>query len=199
MANIALNAAVCLLVASFLMVFHELIKVLIYWCCKKNNFEGRISPWRFWRYIDPVGLILSLVCNVTVSKPYFFRIREKKTNLLLGLTGLFSLLLVFVVSIWLLRGNCGGADGLKAVASLPLSKRLFQLVTEYTAILSLGMFFANLFPISTFDMGLIIAGTSAQSYLNIIKADGVIKMIFVLTLLLNVIGYGVLRIVEFLL
>lgn len=199
MAFIALSTVICLLVAIFLMISHELIKVFVYWCCKGRSFSTKILPWKFWRYIDPIGLILSVVCNVTISKPYFFRIREKKTNLLLGMTGLIFLLGVFGTSIWLLRDVYGGYDGLKVVALLPLYQQIPSIFLEYVSILSLGMFMANLFPISTFDIGLIIAGCSSKTYLNIIKVDGIVKMIFVLTLLLNVIGYGSLRIIEFLL
>ncbi len=199
MAFIALSVAVCLLAAVVLMVFHELVKVLVYWCCKPKSFAGRTSPLKIWRYIDPIGLILSVVCSVTISKPYFFRIREKKTNLLLGIAGLGFLLVVFGGSIFILKDVYGGYEGLKAVALMPLHKRLSSMFFEYLAILSIGMFMANLFPVSTFDMGLIIAGCSSQLYLNIIKADGIIKMIFILTLLLNVIGYAGLRVIELLL
>ncbi len=199
MAYIALSTLACLGVAAFLMVSHELVKVLVYRCCRQKGFAGKNSPLKFWRYIDPMGLILSVVCSVPVSKPYFFRIREKKTNLFLGIAGLFFLSMVFVASIFVLRNVYGGYEGLKAIALLSWNKRFPAMLFEYMAMLSLGMLIANLFPVSTFDMGLIIAGCSAQFYLNIIKADGVIKMIFVLTLLLNVIGYAELRLIGLLL
>ena len=65
--------------------------------------------------------------------------------------------------------------------------------------LSFGMFVANLFPVSTFDMGLLIAGTSPTGYLGMLKADGTVKLIFVLVLLFDLIHYGASRLILLLL
>ena len=162
-AYIALNIVVCVLAAIFLMISHELVKVFVYWCCNGGHFSGKTSPWKVWRYIDPIGVILAIVCNVTISKPHFFRIREKKTNLLLGITGLSFLLIAFGFSIWILRYIYGGFEGLEGMESLPWIQQFPAMLVEYISILSIGMFMANLFPVSTFDMGLIIAGCSAPS------------------------------------
>lgn len=49
-------------------------------------------------------------------------------------------------------------------------------------------FVVNLFPVSTFDMGLVVAGASPQNYLGIIKADSSIKLILMLVFILNLIN-----------
>ena len=64
------------------------------------------------------------------------------------------------------------------------------------AILSFGMFASNLFPVSVFDMGLIVAGISAKKYLQIIKRDAVIKMLFIVVLLLNLIAQAGYRLLD---
>lgn len=199
MADIFLEIFLCLTAAVFLMIFHESVKVLVYMIVNRRKSSLRVSPWKFWRYIDPLGLVLAVTCYVPVSKPYFFRIREKRTNLLLGIAGLSSLSAVFVGSILLLQFQYGGMDGLNQMTVHSFWQKLLPIFLQYLTILSFGMLVANLFPISTFDMGLLIAGTSSKAYLNIIKADGTIKIILVLTLLLGVIRYGGVRLVLLLL
>lgn len=204
MADIIMEICLCLIVALFLMVFHESVKVLVYLLRKKrissaNISTRKISPWKFWRYIDPIGLILAVTCYVPVSKPYFFRIRDKRTNLILGITGLCSLLVVFVGSILVLRLHYGGIAGLLQLEADGFLEWILPVFWRYMAILSFGMLVANLFPVSTFDMGLLVAGNSSKSYLNIIKADGTIKVILILTLLLGIIRYGGVRLIVLLL
>ena len=125
-----------------------------------------------------------------------FRIQKKRTNLILGITGFLVLLLCFGGSIFALRCHVFGVQGMIALSGQGLGIKCVTLLIQYLAILSLGMLIANLFPISTFDMGLVIAGISSQKYLNIIKMDGVIKIIFILAVLLNLIHYGSYRVIH---
>lgn len=92
-----------------------------------------------------------------------------------------------------------GVQGMLTLSGQGLGRKCAALLIQYLAILSLGMLIANLFPISTFDMGLVIAGISSQKYLNIIKMDGVIKVIFILAVLLNLIHYGSYKVIYLLL
>ena len=85
---------------------------------------------------------------------------------------------------------------------VPSSSTLLQILVlylQYVALLSFGMAVANLFPISVFDMGLIIAGISSEKYMGLIRSDAVVKMILVLTLILDVIHYAGIRLLEILL
>lgn len=201
MADILLEIGICLTVAVILMIVHELAKSICYLLLQKKQKEHRQylhSIWAVWRYLDPVGLLLSVVCYVPVSKPYLFRIRDRKTNRILGAAGFLILSLLFVSSVLILRGVYGGAAGLSSGGS-GLFEKVTALFFQYMAILSLDMFVANLIPVSTFDMGLLIAGISGEKYLGIIKADAVIKMVFVLALLLDIIHYGCIRLLQFIL
>lgn len=194
MTDIFLEILLCLLAACSLMVLHEGMKVLVYIARKKELPSQGGSPWKLWRYIDPVGLLLAVSCYVPLSRPYFFRIRDKKTNRLLGITGLATLLAVFAGSILILRFGYGGIAGLNRIKEeRDILDSLPPAFVQSLSILSFGMIAANLFPVSTFDMGLLIAGFSSRAYLSIIKADGTIKLIFILTLLLGIIRYGGLR------
>lgn len=196
MKDIFLEILLCLLAACFLMILHEGIKILTYIATKKELPSLGVSPLKFWRYIDPVGLLLAVSCYVPISKPYFFRIRDKRTNLFLGIAGLTTLFTVLAGSLLILRFRYGGIAGLNQMeAEYGILGTLPSAFVQYLSILSFGMLAANLFPVSTFDMGLLIAGVSSKAYLSIIKADGTIKLIFILTLLLGIIRYGGLRLI----
>ncbi len=190
-----LEIVICLTAAMSLMIFHEGVKLVVYACCHRSVRCFKTSPWKIWRYIDPIGLIIALTSYVPVSKPYFFRVRERKINIYLGVAGFLSLLLILVSSIIVLRMGYGGLDGLDHLVIHHWWESIVPIYVQYMAMLSFGMLVANLFPVSIFDMGLIIAGMSPKMYLGIIKSDGIVKIIFVIVLLLDVIHYGAVRLI----
>jgi hypothetical protein len=181
------------------MIYHEGVKVITYALCRRGKCHFSTSPWKVWRYLDPVGLVLSVISCVPVSKPYFFRIRDQKTNLCLGIVGFLSLALAVLVSVGLLKGCYGGAAGLEHMTFAHTWETLPPLFLECVATLGMGMFFANLFPVSTFDMGHCLSGISAKLYLSIVKSDGTIKLIFMFVLLIDLIHYLVVNLLSFLL
>lgn len=202
MEEILLEAAICIVAASLLMAVHELSKALAYMAIQRREHTQRKfahSIWEVYRYLDPVGIFLSVTSSVAFSRPFMFRIQKKRTNLILGITGFLVLLLCFGGSIFAIRSHVLGVDGMLTLSGHGLGRKCVTLLIQYLAILSLGMIIANLFPISTFDMGLIIAGISSPKYLNIIKMDAVIKIIFILAVLLNLIHYGSYKIIQLLL
>ncbi len=202
MEEILLEAAICVAAASLLMVVHELSKALAYMAIQRREGTRRKyshSVWEVYRYLDPVGILLSVTSSVAFSKPFMFRIQKKRTNLILGITGFLVLLLCFGGSVFAIHCHVLGVQGMTALSGQGLGRKCIALLLQYLAILSLGMLIANLFPVSTFDMGLVIAGISSQKYLNIIKMDGVIKIIFILAILLNLIHYGSYKVIHLLL
>lgn len=202
MEEILLEAAICIAASSLLMVAHELSKALAYMAIQRRDGTRRKfahSIWAVYRYLDPVGILLSVTSSVAFSRPFMFRIQKKRTNLILGITGFLVLLLCFASSAFAIHCHVLGVRGMATLSGQGLGRKCAALLIQYLAILSLGMLIANLFPISTFDMGLVIAGISSQKYLNIIKMDGVIKMIFILAVLLNVIYFGSYKIIHLLL
>lgn len=190
---------VCIFCAALLMVYHELLKAAVYVVLRKKQgiYKKPSSKvlW-IWKYIDPIGLIFSVCCFVPISKPHMFRIRDKKTNLILGLVGFMSLIFAFVGSVVCLHIFYGGLEGIKANADSDMLYKIGKLFWLFLAMLSFNMFIANMFPVSTFDMGLIIAGFSSRHYLQIIKSDSHIKLIFLLTLFLDLIHYGYMRLMQ---
>lgn len=202
MGEILLEAGICIVAASLLMIVHELSKALAYMAIQRREGTRRKfahSIWEVYRYLDPVGILLSVTSSVAFSRPFMFRIQKKRTNLILGITGFLVLLLCFGGSVFAIRCHVLGVQGMTTLSGQGLGRKCVTLLIQYLAILSLGMLIANLFPISTFDMGLVIAGISSQKYLNIIKMDGVIKVIFILAVLLNLIHFGSYKLIHLLL
>ena len=91
MKEILIETGSCLVAAMLLMIWHEVIRLIVYACCQRSVHCFRTTPWKVWRYIDPIGLILSLTSCVPISKPYFYRVRDPITNRRLGVAGLVSL------------------------------------------------------------------------------------------------------------
>ncbi len=179
---------ICAFAAITLMVVHELAKILVYMGLQKKagvKKKYNHSIWAVYRYIDPVGVILSVTSQVVLSKPFMFRIQNKKYNRILGITGFFVLLFCFFGNLYAIKMHMFGVQGMKVVTSAGILKEAGGLYIQYMALLSVGMFLTNLFPVSTFDMGLLIAGFSSKKYLGIIKMDAVIKLIYVLALLVD--------------
>ena len=202
MKRLILEIVICLVAAVLLMVLHELFKSVIFVLLrvKENNKQSikRRGIWKLWRYIDPVGLVLAVTCYVPVSKPFMFRIRDKKTNLIIGISGLVFLAVIFFGSVQMLHIIYGTNANAAAALNSSGNRRAGILFWQYMQMLSFDYFIVNLFPVSTFDMGHIIAGKSARIYLGIIKADTQIKLLLILTLFLNLINAGYMGFIKFL-
>ena len=184
-----LEVAISILVAVLLMILHEFPKAFLY--SLMTSLEGRRQPWRrvfcLHNYIDPIGVILSVVSYAGFSKPYMYRIQSSKKNLLLSIVGFFSLAGIFFVSVWNLKCFCQLSE--LQITGIGIKNIAIQLFWIYMAVLSASMFFLNLFPVSVFDMGLFIAGISARHYLGIIKNDIWIKIVLLFAISVGVVRY----------
>lgn len=200
MSELLLEFVICAMAAAFLMIVHELSKSVVFMIMQGREGRKKYSHsiWLLYRYIDPIGILLAITSSVTFSKPFMFRIRDKRTNRVLGITGFLVLLLCFAASITAIRLHAFGVSGMTTLKGRGIVPMVVTLWIQYSAILSGGMFVANLFPVSIFDMGLLIAGISSEKYLNIIKMDAVIKLIFIITIILGLIHYGCYRLIVWL-
>ena len=202
MKELILEFAICAAAAALLMIVHELSKAIVYTCIQRYWKNSRVyshSIWEVHRYLDPVGIILSMTSSVAFSRPFMFRIQDKKVNRILGITGFLVIILCFGGSMAALKCHVFGVSGLQTLEGQGTAAKIITLFIQYIAIVSFGMFCTNLFPVSTFDMGLLIAGYSSQKYLAIIKMDAVIKVIFMVAVFLDLIHYGGYRLISFLL
>lgn len=184
-----LEIGISIFVAAMLMILHELPKTFVYFCT--TAIEGKKQPWRkiFYlkNYLDPIGLLLFSVSYAGFSKPYMFRIQSRKKNILLGITGFFTLFVIFSLSVWQLR--CGYGLRELQLKDGGLGLIIGQLFWIYMAFFSGSLFLVNLFPVSVFDMGLLIAGGSARHYLGIIQNDLLIKIILMFAIAIGLIKH----------
>ncbi len=170
------------------MILHEFPKAYIYNRLNPNQDPNRKhNIYKLHHYIDPVGIILCITNQAGFSKPYMYRIKDKKTNLILGITGLLSLLIIFIASTAFMRFVIGINSNLNYSSTINSFELIFQFILAHIALISISMFIVNLFPISTFDMGLCIAGKSPAKYFLIIKNDYFIKIILILSIMFQLI------------
>lgn len=171
------------------MILHELPKSIIYNIKNKEQSpKTKRNIYKLIHYIDPIGLILCITTFTGFSKPYMYRIKEKKTNLMLGITGFISLFIIFLSSvfIWKIYYPVGDTYSYSTTVEWAI-KNFPNYFFQFLSVISINMLLINLIPISTFDIGLIIAGKSPSKYFSIIRNDYLIKMILILTIVFRII------------
>lgn len=195
-----LNVGAALVAGIVIMILHELPKSIIY--CVRSRAEWKEQPnynkrmkqtvidiTKLWRYVDPIGLLLCVATYSGFSKPYMYRMKDRKTNKISGYVGFVTLLIIAVVNILILKTPFLEVNLDKLTTIQDIKSRLILYYFFYCmAFVSINMIFVNLIPISTFDMGLIIAGYSPSKYFSIIKNDHNIKLILLFTVLLGIIS-----------
>lgn len=171
------------LASVIVMILHELPKSIIYTKLYNiHNNSNKRNVFALDQYIDPIGLIFCITNLTGFSKPYVYRLNNKKMNRTLAITGYASLLFVFFISIGVVNFmNINyGTSQINEVSLLIGMVFSFFL---YMATVSMGMLLVNLFPIATFDMGLLVASISSEKYYSIISNDYFIKMILILAVI----------------
>lgn len=171
------------------MIIHEFPKAFIY--KRLNTPKGTTSKHNIYKlhhYIDPIGLLLCVTNQAGFSKPYMYRIKDQKTNMILGVTGFVSLAITFLVSISILKFGVQMNRNFSFSEADGILQLFAQCLVTFISLISITMFLVNLFPVSTFDMGLCIAGRSTSKYFAIIKNDYLIKMVLILVILFQIIS-----------
>lgn len=167
-----ITVAAILAAGSFIMIIHELVKSLVFVIRSGKEINEKHKIFRIYQYIDPIGLLFCLIGFSGFSKPYMYRMRDRKTNLYTGIAGFVTLLLLALGGVWI----C------KTTASV-----FVFVFAQYVSVLSIGMFLVNLFPVSVFNMGLLLAGLAPEKFFGAIRNDYTIKMILIMTMLFNLI------------
>lgn len=185
-----LDLSTAVVAAVIVMILHELPKTLIYHRMDQDSSKRSLKyALRVQHYIDPIGLIFCVATYGGFSKPYMYRIKDKKLNKALGITGYLSLISIFALSILSLKyifGVTTNAGAFQYDASMNMVSVVFMYLCFNLSFISCGMFFVNLFPIATFDMGNIIAGVSPMKFFEYLRKDYFMKIILMLVLVLGV-------------
>lgn len=203
MKELFVETAAALLAGCIVMILHELPKVLMtYWM---DIQKYHIKTFRLrkiiqvWNYIDGLGLLFCVVGKMGFSRPYLIRLRDKKGNEIVGFTGWFSLILQFFIYVVLLRFIFHMDSNFLIPYDSSEVMQFLALVTFYLALLSFGMFITNCFPMTTGDFALLIAGFRPDRFMEVIKADYLVKVAWTFVLLMQIIPeFGMKLIVLFL-
>lgn len=184
-----------LLVASLcsgilVMIMHELPKAILYRRLKHRygkeedkKFENRINPVHF---VDPIGLIFCVIYGIGFSKPYYYRMKEKKWNQWLGITGLLSLLLQFFIAVVILKFGFHMNSSLSLNGNFGISYEFLMYFLSSYAIISIGMLITNLFPLISSDMSLLVAANQPVKFVTLLRSDYMIKMVWMFLLLIGI-------------
>lgn len=187
---------ISLFAACVVMVLHELPKALLFIinCRVENKKSWKKKVLKIHNYIDPIGLVLMIVCYSGFSRPFMFHVRDRKKNIYMGVLGFITLSFLFLTSVWILKYRYGITH--LEVTGKGYGAICFQLFWIYFAMFSGSMLFVNLFPVSVFDMGLLIAGTSAKNYLSMLAKDTYVKLVMMLFIVVGWIRLVVFQIIE---
>ena len=189
---------ILLVIASIIvMIFHEIPKSIVYEIMSNHgNKTDKENIFALYQYIDPIGLIFCITNMAGFSKPYVYRLNDKRLSKTLAITGYFSLLSVFAISMVMLNIMNFRFQGL-SINDISLASNYGYTFILYLASISMGMFLINLFPIATFDMGLLIASKSTDKFYFIISNDYFIKVFLILFLLFNIFSNVTFLIINF--
>lgn len=168
----------------FLMIIHELMKNIVYYFLKKKKVPKDL--FYIWKNIDLVGIITTLAMYTPFSKQYRYTISDKKTAMTVGVTGISTLLIINVSCVAVLR--CCFKEYILETGHFSTDnlKYYLYLFLLNLVMLSMAMLLANLFPITCFDMGLIVLGSNSKNRSSIIIFDGFLKLMFFLMVALRV-------------
>lgn len=170
-----LEVLAAILAGILVMIVHELIKAITFVLLDKSHRSWNVFCVQ--QYIDPVGLLFCVISKVGFSKSYMYKLKKRWITVSVGIMGFLSLLMMVGSGIIIYRSQYMNLN----IQSLLISEdysRIFQyLLLYYYMIISMSMFIINLFPITTFDIGLIIASISPGRFLAMIRSDYIIKLI----------------------
>ena len=178
-----------LFASSLAMVLHELPKSVVYVLTGRHcQAEDRYRIFKLHQYVDPVGWILFLICHAGCSRPYPYRLKEKDTNVAIGLTGFLSL------GVMLMSGYAFYHLVLPHIPiALGLNPRgevmVFLVQTSWYFVYAVFvLLIVNLFPMISSDIFLLIIAISPSKLIPLMKNDTLIKGLLIICIVLGVIS-----------
>lgn len=192
MLDIGIDYVALLVAAIFVMMFHEFFKYICFLTVEPGRRAKDFKNlFKIHRSIDVIGLIFFITTWAGFSRTSKFKISKTKSLVWIGLTGIISLLVLFSVSAML-------SKQVFTESLLPATESMEYILISFLAktnnlvcLFSLAMIITNLFPLATFDMGYIIAGKSQKAYINILRLDVMLKIVFTLLVLGGWVTLGV--------
>lgn len=190
-----IQIAAAVLAAVLVMILHELPKAIVYNITSRKKVPLS-DIFHLLRYIDPIGVIFCIATGAGFSKPYPFKIESKRQPMVIGMAGLASMLLVFSGMMLIYTRRYHGFHMYEILFDPAKDFQFAYWFISLTILYSLCMFFMNLIPIATFDMGLILASVSMNNYIAIIRQDTVMKLLLYVVLVLQMLPILTIHIVR---
>lgn len=158
------------------MILHEFPKSVMYLLTGRHcKPEDRLKIFKLHRYIDPVGWLLFLICHAGASRPYPYRLKEKDTNIAIGMTGFLTLVLMilggYALYGWVILKIPAVASG----ESLGYGMTFLVKSSWYFIYAACVLLIVNVFPMVTSDMFLIIVAIAPSKLISLLKYDSLIK------------------------
>lgn len=173
------------------MILHEFPKAFVYQHDRRKKIQkqdkNQVPPIKnLLHFIDPIGLIFCMIFRIGFSKPYYYRMQDKKLNAKLGMVGLLSLFLQFLLICSYLKFGLHLDSNLIVPVGSPIWYEFFIYFLSSYAIICIGMFVTNLFPLLSMDMAWMITASKPMTFVSLVKSDFIIKMIWILLVVLRV-------------
>lgn len=185
--NKLLYITITLVSGIFLMLVHEFVKNVVYYNIRrKDGAKVDKKIFYFWKYIDLVGVITTIAMYTPFSKQYRYTISNKKTAFWVGFTGVLSLFIIFLICIITLRCNFKDYIVATQIMETDSIRYFYYLILVNLSMLSMSMLLVNMFPITCFDMGLLILSTNSKNRGTIVILDGYLKLLFFFMIVLRV-------------
>lgn len=181
---IELVIAVC--IAIFVMIVHELAKAVAYVIFDQSKTDKR-DILKVRQYIDPIGLLFCITMKAGFSKTYPYRLKNRAVISNVAMTGFVVLILLMATGITGYRIMVGQMDSIALLESTSYGMISCYLAFYYLTLYSTGMLLINLFPIATFNMGLLIASHSPAKFMLVIQHDYALKVVLLFAVLFQVI------------
>ena len=170
-----------LLASALAMILHELPKSIMYIMTGRHcTPEDRLRIFRLNRYVDPIGLLFFLVCHAGASRPYPYRLKERDTNIAIGMTGFLALIVMIIggtacYNFLLMRFPILFDVGVENPWMLLLIK-----TSWYFIYASIVLLIVNLFPTLTSDLFLLVVAFSPSKLKGFVRYDSVVKVAMLL-------------------
>lgn len=182
----ALEIVAILIASSCVMILHELPKSVMYIITGRHCLkEDRRHIFKLNQYIDPIGLILFLVCHAGASRPYPYRLKESDTNVAIGMTGFLSLAIMIVGGVALYNYLLMNFPVFYNVGTEQPMLFVIIKMSWYFIYASIALLIVNLFPIATSDMFLLIVAAAPHNLMKFLKYESLIKVALMMCMIFN--------------
>ncbi|MFP4697471.1 MAG: hypothetical protein ACLFMO_02070 [Eubacteriales bacterium] len=179
-----------LIAAMIVMILHELPKSMAYiYLNPLQRMQNNNSIYKLRQYIDPIGLIFFVTARVGFSKPFAYRISDKKTNMSLGVVGLASSLCFALIFYSLYRALFEHINIYRFFNSSEWMLGIYNFI-KYIFInivmFNISIFLVNLvMPLVSFDISYIIASKSPRRYFVLHQYEKMLQLLFIILVVFN--------------